>query len=201
VIYAYDQEIHDAFHRNKNQELYKHIRRLGERIERVGHMGKTNRYYFGALLFGYIFGFDSITTISAEILESHLVAGGIRNAANIVVGRRRPHQGLGPRSFEYNDGTSFPSGHSSNAYQLATVLSRHVDFLPFQVAAYSLATTICFQRITSDGHWPSDVYFGAVLGTAISREILNLHQESKVTLNPLLSEKGAGIGLTLSFRF
>lgn len=52
VIYAYDQEIHDAFQRSRDDKLYKPIRRTGEEIETTGYMGTTNKYYLGAILAG-----------------------------------------------------------------------------------------------------------------------------------------------------
>ena len=135
------------------------------------------------------------TYVAADILESFIVAGGLKNAANIAVGRRRPHAQLGPRSFKFNDGTSFPSGHASSIVQLAAVMSHHVDYLPFQVVMYGIAGAVCLQRVTSDHHWASDVYFGAVYGWLITRELLQRNSARRTRVMPVSFDGGSGVGL------
>ncbi|MCP4570303.1 MAG: phosphatase PAP2 family protein [FCB group bacterium] len=199
IIYIYDQEIFDAFDRSRNDQLYKPFRRLGERFERLGYMGEANKYLFGTLVVGYITRIKPLVLIPAEILESFFIAGGIKNAANILVGRHRPHEGLGARSFAFNDGTSFPSGHASNIVQMANILSRRIAFKPFTVVAYSIAGTVCLERITSNAHWPSDVYFAAVNGWIISTELLKRNTNRRFKVAP--TDFGGKIpGWTFSYR-
>jgi hypothetical protein len=200
IIYIYDEEIHDWFQRNKDEEFYGWFDDIGESIEAAGHMGKTNRYYFGALVLGYVLKIEPLTTISAQILESHFIGGGIKNLLNILVGRHRPYEGLGPDAYDFNGGTSFPSGHASNIFQVANILSHHFRHWPFRVLFFSLATSICLQRVASSQHWPSDVLSAAVFGYAVSREVLRLHEERRISLGPAVPE-GGGVGLAVHFRF
>jgi membrane-associated phospholipid phosphatase len=67
-------------------------------------------------------------------------------------------------------GSSFPSGHAAAAFSVATVVAvryRNHRWVPW--AAYGLATAIGLSRITSNAHFPSDVFLGASLGYTITR--------------------------------
>ncbi|MCK5126562.1 MAG: phosphatase PAP2 family protein [candidate division Zixibacteria bacterium] len=201
VLYIYDKEIYDAFQRSKNSTLYKPIRKTGENFERLGYMGASNKYLFGGLALSYIVHWDKGVSICSDVLESHFIAGGIKNIANKTFGRFRPHEGRGARYFEFNGGTSFPSGHALNIVQMASIFSHHIGFLPFQIFAYTIAGTVCLERITSDGHWPSDVYFAAVYGWFVSQEILRLNNNRRVKLAPTVGIAGDGLGMVLNISF
>ncbi len=200
VIFAYDQEIYDAIHRNKNHKLYKPVRNMGETLEPLGYMGFTNKFIFGALFAGYLVKNELMVNISADILESFLIGSVGKNIGMVCVGREGPMIKNGPRSFKFNDGRSFPSGHSNAIMQMASVLSHHIDFLPFRAAAYGGAATVLLQRITSDHHWPSDVYAGAVYGFVISHELLKLKKSRRVKISPASFDEANGTGMIITYR-
>ncbi len=197
LIYAYDQEIYDALHRNRDEALYKPLRTWGEAVEPVGHMGVMNRYYFGALAAGYLLGIGPVTELSAQIIESHFISGGVKNLAAALVGRERPRAGLGPRA--YDDGTSFPSGHAINVFELAVLLADRTPVWPLQAALYGTAVAVAFQRVTDDQHWPSDSYAAAVLGTFTARAILARHAERRAAIAPVVTARGLGLAFTASW--
>ena len=63
-------------------------------------------------------------------------------------------------------GLSFPSGHTSQAFYLATLLSRHFQFgLGLTLAFYLVAVLVGLTRIYVGAHYPRDVLAGALLGT------------------------------------
>jgi undecaprenyl-diphosphatase len=63
------------------------------------------------------------------------------------------------------DAFSFPSGHTMNAFAIATVLAL---FFPFLAPALALlAVAIGASRVVLGLHFPSDVWAGAALGTLI----------------------------------
>lgn len=66
--------------------------------------------------------------------------------------------------------SSFPSGHTIDAFSIATVFARRYQshrWVPW--VAYGVAGTIGFSRITLQAHFPADVFLGAALGYSISR--------------------------------
>lgn len=65
--------------------------------------------------------------------------------------------------------SSFPSGHATAAFAVATVFAhryRQHRWVPW--VAYGAASLISFSRVTNQAHFPSDVFLGAALGFTIS---------------------------------
>ncbi len=200
ILFAYDQEIYDAIHRNKDSNWYKPILDTGEFFEPAGYMGDSNKFIFGSLFISYITGYDPLMEISADLLESYAVAVGGK-LVKAYSGRSGPGKKVGPRFFKFNDSGSFPSGHSMNIMQMANTLSHHIDYKPFQIAVYSAASTVLLQRVTSDHHWPSDVYTGAVFGWVISHELLKLKKNRRMHVTPVTFNKGDGAGMVMTYNF
>src|SRR5713226_2682813 len=66
--------------------------------------------------------------------------------------------------------TSFPSGHAAAAFAVATVFShryRQHRWVPW--VAYGAASLISFSRVTTQSHFPSDVFLGAALGYTMTK--------------------------------
>lgn len=63
------------------------------------------------------------------------------------------------------DAFSFPSGHTMNAFAIATVLA--LSFPALAPALGLLAASIGVSRVVLGLHFPSDVWAGAALGTLI----------------------------------
>jgi membrane-associated phospholipid phosphatase len=173
LLYACDQELFDATQRAHGNGAYDLIvEDVGDFIEPVGNMGNTNAFYFAGWAVGHALQIPPLKVIPFQFLESHAISGGIRNLAEISVGRFRPAAGRGPRHFESGDGTSFPSGHASVAFELATIVSHHARSQPVSVLCYGLATALAVQRVDSKSHWPSDAFLAAATGHVIARTIV-----------------------------
>jgi len=74
-----------------------------------------------------------------------------------------------PTSYIRGNG-SFPSGHSIEAFAVATIFARQYRnhrWVPY--VAYGLATVVGFSRLTLNVHFLSDVFVGGALGYSISR--------------------------------
>ena len=75
------------------------------------------------------------------------------------VGRKRPNGSCCK---------SFPSGHTSHSFTIATIVNElYGDQIG--IAAYCLAVLVATSRINDNKHYLSDVLFGAGLGTAVGR--------------------------------
>ncbi len=113
---------------------------------------------------------------SAEaVADAEILATGLKAAT----GRERPssidpHAGFGDSFWEgksaLNAG-SFPSGHTIAAFSVATIISRRYgkQHRWVSIASYGVATAVGFSRLSLSAHFTSDVFMGAVLGSAISR--------------------------------
>lgn len=200
ILIAFDEQITDELIRAKDADITGPVIGFADEIESVGHMGKTNRYYFAGLFIGYAFDIKPLTTISAQILETHLIAGGIKNAAILAVGRRRPHEDEGAYNF-WDGGTSFPSGHALNVFQVATILSHHSRMPSLSVFYYGLAGIIGVQRVSSESHWPSDVFIAGVLGYTAAKAVIKLHENRKTAITPMVKPESNAMGFRILHTF
>ncbi|HEY2860283.1 MAG TPA: phosphatase PAP2 family protein [Terracidiphilus sp.] len=67
-------------------------------------------------------------------------------------------------------GSSFPSGHATAAFSVATVVAyryRNHKWVPW--AAYGLASAIGLSRIATQAHFASDVFLGSAIGYSVAR--------------------------------
>ncbi len=82
--------------------------------------------------------------------------------------RNRPASALpGYESFIIpSDRFSFPSGHTSGAFLVATALIIHFPAVGFLV--YCWATLVGFARVTLGVHFPTDAAVGAAMGSGLA---------------------------------
>ncbi len=201
ILFLYDQEILNGLERSRGNQLYDFVIDTGESIGDAGHSGKTFPFYLGGIVLGYLVGSEPLETISAELLEYQIIPGLLRNVLKEMVGRKRPEEDHGPRSFKFGGGQSTPSGHAANIFSLATVIAHRVDYLPVTIAGYSLATCVSLERVDSGAHWPSDVFLGAVYGLVCTRYLLKLHDQNIARLEPMMLSDRAIVGVGIRYRF
>jgi membrane-associated phospholipid phosphatase len=101
-----------------------------------------------------------------------------------------------------SDHLSFPSGHTSAAFTLATVASHHYGW-KVGVPAYVLASGIGLSRIEMNKHYLSDVLAGAALGVIVGRTVGRVNDERPeakrhLAVGPATDPHGTGMGLNLS---
>jgi membrane-associated phospholipid phosphatase len=110
--------------------------------------------------------------LSAEAaVDSFIVSTALKG----ITQRGRPQTGR-DRSEFFDGGSSFPSGHSIEAWAVATVIAHEYhDRRLVQVAAYGIATAVSVSRFTGHKHYLSDVLVGSALGYGIGRYVYHTH--------------------------
>ncbi len=124
----------------------------------------------------------AVRTIDALAVSTLLTSG-----LKILTHEKRP---------DGSDFKSFPSGHASAAFTVATM---QAQFHPRQALLwYGGATAIAASRVTLHRHYTRDVVAGAALGFLSAR--LELKQQRGFILRPFIQSRDAGGagGLTLS---
>jgi membrane-associated phospholipid phosphatase len=110
--------------------------------------------------------------LSAEAMIDAIIVGG---ALKGITQRARPLDGS-ERSEFFEGGSSFPSGHSTQTWAVATVVAQeYKDHLAVQIAAYGIASAVSIARFTGHKHYLSDVVAGSALGWGIGRYVYSAH--------------------------
>jgi membrane-associated phospholipid phosphatase len=133
------------------------------------------------------------------LFESVVLAGLANMTLKSVIGRSRPQTEEGPfrfRGFQTAlERTSLPSGHSTVAFAVSSVLARRIDNPYATVGLYGMAALTAVSRIYHDNHWLSDTFLGAAIGTSVGLAVAGGGEETSVSIEP------SGSGLRLSYRF
>ncbi|HEV7333211.1 MAG TPA: phosphatase PAP2 family protein [Flavisolibacter sp.] len=162
--------------RNSNKE----VTAVSHQVTRFG--GPYVVYALGALgSYGFLFKNEKLQTTTLLSVQAFITSGILERTVKLVAGRQRPFiissaQG-GPEplfhgpvymfreSREDRFGSSFPSGHTTAAFAVATVFAESYKDKPWIPAvAYSAATLVGVSRLTENKHWITDVVAGAALG-------------------------------------
>lgn len=135
----------------------------------------------GFLVAGYAFRDWNIRETGREILEagflSHLLDKWVLKPA---FGRERPFESDGETRFHFGSShDSFPSGHATEAFSVASVIAMRSKSWVLPTVAYTAATLVAFDRVNDRVHFASDVVAGAVLGTAIGRFVVARHRRAQ----------------------
>jgi undecaprenyl-diphosphatase len=94
----------------------------------------------------------------------------ITYALKSSLGRQRPYINHPDKIFSSADATgySFPSGHTSTAFSLATSLSLSYPKWYVIVPSYTFAAATAYSRMYKGVHYPSDVLGGMIVGAGTS---------------------------------
>jgi membrane-associated phospholipid phosphatase len=162
---------------------------------------------------GLIINDKELRLTGLMLAEAMFLNGIITQGLKIGLGRPRPYLNEGSGHIEFLEfefegkDQSLPSGHTSTAFTIATILSKRIDNIYASAALYSFASLTAFQRIYDDKHWFSDTVLGAAIGTLVGLKIVKLHsklntekQEGlKINFVPYYNGISTGLGASLIF--
>jgi len=112
--------------------------------------------------------------LATEALLDSLI---VQSVLKPIAGRDRPNVAHQHQKW-FDGGASFPSGHSIEAWALASVVAHeysHRKWVPF--VAYGLATVTGMARFTAQQHYASDIVAGAGMGWFIGRFVYQSHED------------------------
>jgi membrane-associated phospholipid phosphatase len=132
-----------------------------------GHFRKDSYAEKTALLAGEAYASGAVMEIALKMATRRLRPSDIPPSGNFSDTFFESHKSA------LGINTSFPSGHTTAAFAVATVFAhryRQHRWVPW--VAYGAAAAVGFSRVTLQSHFPSDVFLGAALGYSITKFVV-----------------------------
>lgn len=137
---------------------------------------------------------------TALLIKSELIMAAITFSLKKIVAEPRPDTGAP---------TSFPSGHTAQAFTAATVFHKEYgsDHPALSFVAYSIATSIGVLRVLNNRHHASDVLAGAGIGILSTNLAYLTHQnkwrqrtkrKTNTIVSPFYSQGAVGVGMMVN---
>ena len=158
---------------------------------------------------GWVFGDSKLQQTSLLAAQAYIHNGIFTYLGKLAFARQRPFvndqdqwhlfpyslQGHEPSATAYQ---SFPSGHTSGIFAIATVVAKqYKDNSWIPPIAYSMATLTGISRISEGKHWLSDVIAGAALGYGIGHFVVESNKNTRFTLFPTYWDNSVSLTLQL----
>ncbi|MBK5285932.1 MAG: phosphatase PAP2 family protein, partial [Bacteroidia bacterium] len=139
-------------------------------------------------IFGLLAHDTAAKKISIELLQAGLYSELLTVALKMIVGRARPVYTdnaftYHPFSVADNNFQSMPSGHTTSAFALSTVMSRHAKSTALKILAFVPAGFTMFSRIYQHKHWLSDEIPAAAIGFFVGNWVVDLHEGKRHRIN------------------
>src|ERR1035437_3520898 len=156
-------------------------------------------------VWGEIDGDSTAKNTAMDALTASIIGPGlIGTTVKYVVGRVRPD--VATHTFEFKPfsaNQSFPSGHASQAFAVATAIAENYPSWWVQTLCYGGAGLVGYARIEQNAHYTSDVVAGALLGWSVARAVVHRHNSppnpKKLSWTPYASGSGYGLVFSKSF--
>jgi len=179
LLFCFDDGIQDWVRKNKTEASKNAV----EMLTNLGDGTLLSALVIGSYLGGEIFRDVRLRKLGLLGAESLIVSTVFVYILKFSLGRARPYTQESSLDFHpfatssrYH---SFPSGHASAAFSVATVIAEHSKKLWVDVLAYSLASLVAVTRVHLDKHYLSDVFIGSALGYFIGKKISMLHRNGQ----------------------
>jgi membrane-associated phospholipid phosphatase len=197
-----DGTVRDAERRDHNRAT----NQIAQDFEPLG-----NAAAFGVLSAFYVEGLlgddERAKSVAKDGLIASLIAGGfVTPAVKFVAGRARPREANGTFDFKpFSGASSFPSGHTTEAFAVASVIAAEYDSRWIKGISYGTAVLVGFARVHHQAHFFSDVTAGALIGSAVGRAVVHRNARNTaahyhLAVVPLRGPKDQpGMGISLAF--
>ncbi|MBN2681098.1 MAG: phosphatase PAP2 family protein [Bacteroidales bacterium] len=136
-------------------------------------------------------------------IKTYLLTGVAVTIPKMLFNRMRPYQNPVPDPNQWRGpfaGTfykSFPSGHTTSVFAVATILSsEYKNTIWVPILSYSIATLSGLSRINDTKHWLSDVFGAAVFGWSMGK-LIHSANNWKVSLSPYSNGSTTGVYLSV----
>ncbi len=181
--------------------------KIGDDVTYLGSGILTIPVVGGLYLYGHFAGDGKATETALLSVESFIMTGVFVQALKRTTGRHRPYTGDpyntwdGPTLSSSKD--SFPSGHASSAFAVATVIAEEYDNYIVPPLAYTVAAITALNRVSHNAHWSSDIFIGSAIGYFTGKAIVASHaggRQSRVSFAPMIDDAG-GLGMVVTYKF
>lgn len=163
-LYFLDEKINDQFSVPSAQSS----RNIKYGLSYFGNGFYTMPLMAGMFIHGLAAKNQKSFSTSLMGVKSFVLATVVTRAVKYSANRYRPLENRGAAYFAgpFEDfSLSLPSGHTTGAFAVATVLARNYrDTKWVPVVSYGIAGAVGLSRIYQKEHWASDVFLGAVIG-------------------------------------
>jgi len=197
TVAAFDEDIEHGIRGARNNTMTNIL----DNVQPLG-----NEYAIGIVGTFYIYGEffkdpRAKTTALDSISATAIASGIVTNSFKYVIGRGRPTDGHGAYNFRpFSGQDSFSSGHTTEAFALASVITEHYNAPWVQVASYGLASAVGYARLNNNRHWPSDVLAGATIGTFVGKTIVHFNERHRqVRVQPIVGPDIHGAEMSLAW--
>ncbi|HYL99900.1 MAG TPA: phosphatase PAP2 family protein, partial [Blastocatellia bacterium] len=152
--------------------------KISDRISSFGTIYVPAAVVGSLYLVGRITGNNKARETAVLAAEAALDTEIVGESLKLILNRQRPSASDGEGEF-WSRGSSFPSGHSFEAWSIATVIANEYhDHLWVEITAYAGATLVSASRFTGHHHYLSDILVGSAIGYGIGRYVYRNHHQT-----------------------
>jgi membrane-associated phospholipid phosphatase len=182
-----DQEI--------SRSMYGHAHEFGNAGDVVGPIVSTS-IAGGSFLVSRLTKNEHFRAFGYTVAQAYIANAILTQGIKYATHRMRP---------DGSDSQSFPSGHASSTFALATVVTDYYG-KKWGIPLYAFAGLVGVSRIEKGRHWPSDILAGAALGyisgkTAIvgTKREISRHKTARLMIMPTFGHDWRGVSAYISY--
>jgi hypothetical protein len=181
---------------------------VGDNVTDLGHGKYTVALLGGMYIYGHFADDGKMRKTVLLSVESFVLTGLFVQTIKYATHRHRPDTGDGPHAWDgpslhgTTSNQSFPSGHASSAFAVATVIASEYDNAIVPPLAYTVAGITALNRVFQNGHWASDVFVGSAIGYFTGKAIVASHRggdTSRLSFAPMTD--GRSVGMVVTYKF